>query len=123
MEVEELCAVGLVLVMMSRMLVLRRNGERRHRRVPRWWMRPWIKDRLLEGQLNTAYKLQRQLAYVSIIIFAPVAMIFHVKEQEFLAGNSVRPDQIIMIASSKLKNNKTMKIGKEKNKKIRNADQ
>lgn len=65
MEIEELCAIDLVLVMMTRTLVERRNGLRRRRRVPRWWMQPWIRDRLLEGQLNTAYKLQRQLAYVS----------------------------------------------------------
>lgn len=80
MEIEELCGIALVLVMMTRMHALRRNGERRRRRVPRWWMRPWIRDRLLEEQLNTAYKLQRQLAFVSIIKFVLVTIKKHFKK-------------------------------------------
>lgn len=73
MDVLEICGVALAFAPIFEVIAPRKQ-KRKKKRVHRWWMRPWIRDRLLQAQENTAFKLQQQLSHVSLVYGAIISV-------------------------------------------------
>lgn len=65
MDVLEISGVALAFASIFDVIAPLKKKTKR-KRVHRWWMRPWIRDRLLQAQENTAFKLQQQLSEVGV---------------------------------------------------------